>query len=502
MIEKGTVTLQCFWWSASNQAGREAVGSGTGVHSRFRLTTHKLKLLIKLKLPPSSIPSPSRKMLRSAVQTSLRRASPSSSKRVLSAAMGTSADGQREWPRAMSPNTIAILKATAPVVKEHGTAITSTMYKTMFSTHPEVRNLFNMSHHRVKTEEGEGTSHQTRALANAVFGFADNADRLGNLTDAVARMVHKHVSLHILPEHYPIVGGCLLGAIKTVLKDAATPEIMDAWAEGYWFLADLLIAAEEDARAANKAQPGGWSGFRELRVARKVRESDEITSFYLASKEPGVPLLPFAPGQYICLKFDKLQENVLLRNYSISNAPETNEYRISVKKETRADPSQSGIVSCHLHDNIDVGDSLLVAPPCGEFVLKQTDKPIVFLAGGVGATALLSMLDAAVAAGLKQRVIFVQYARDAKVLAFEKHLAELAKAHPDLLTTHVVLDSEGGVFDLAQLEGLLPSKDCEFYFCGPPGFLSTAYKALAHEWETPAAQLHYEYFGPTQNIDA
>ncbi|TYZ69072.1 hypothetical protein PybrP1_010976 [[Pythium] brassicae (nom. inval.)] len=402
----------------------------------------------------------------------------------------------------MSPGTVELLVATAPVVKQHGTAITSTMYKTMFSTHPEVRNLFNMSHHRVKTEEGEATSQQARTLANAVFAFAANADRLGNLTDAVARMVHKHVSLDIRAEHYPIVGSCLLGAIKTVLKDAATPEIMAAWTEGYWFLADLLIAAEDGARAELEALPGGWSGFRELRVARKVRESAEITSFYLASTDAAVPLLPFLPGQYLCLRFDTLSENVLRRNYSLSSAPSTSEYRISVKKESRGDDTPRGIVSCHLHDNIQEGDTVLVAPPCGEFVLKESAKPLVFLAAGVGVTPVLSMLEAAVAAGLKQRVVFVQYARNADVLAFSEHLAQLQQTHPELLTTHAALKSDGESFNLAALERLLPSKDCEFYFCGPPGFLSTVNKALASEWATPAAQRHFEYFGPTQDIDA
>ncbi|KAE8952857.1 hypothetical protein PR003_g34196, partial [Phytophthora rubi] len=147
-----------------------------------------------------------------------------------------------------SDTTIVILKATAPVVKEHGTEITSNMYRIMFSEFPEVKNLFNMSHHRVagatKGGAAPGVSRQASALANAVIGFAANCDRLTNLGDAVPRMVHKHVSLDIRAEHYPIVGGCLLRAIKIVLGDAATDEIIDAWKEAYWFLADLLIQAE------------------------------------------------------------------------------------------------------------------------------------------------------------------------------------------------------------------------------------------------------------------
>ncbi|GAB9477208.1 Nitric oxide dioxygenase [Globisporangium polare] len=424
----------------------------------------------------------------------------------------TTAPAKRVWPRSMSPATVELLKATAPVVKEHGTAITSTMYKTMFATYPEVKNLFNMTHHRVKSESGESTSQQARSLANAVFAFAANADRLANLTDAVARMVHKHVSLDIRAEHYPIVGTCLLGAIKTVLGDAATPDIMAAWEDGYFFLADLLIAAETQAREELEAQAGGWSGFRQLRVDKKVRESAEITSFYLVSADASVPLVPFKPGQYLSLKLDALQENVLLRNYSLSSAPSTDFYRISVKKEDRGDGSPKGVVSCHLHDAIEEGSAVLVGPPCGDFVLKESNgKPLVFLSGGVGVTPLLSMLESLVDSvgkkTLTQRVVFVQYARNADVLAFGDHLAALADKH-ELLSVHTVLASgsssngNGGQFDLNALEAWLPTKDCAFYFCGPAAFMTSVNKALATEWDVPAAQRHYEYFGPTQDIDA
>ncbi|KAL3671423.1 hypothetical protein V7S43_003347 [Phytophthora oleae] len=182
----------------------------------------------------------------------------------------TSTTEKRAGPKPMSTSTIAILKATAPVVKEHGTEITSTMYSTMFSEFPEVQSLFNMSHHRVagatKSGAPPGVSRQATSLANAVIGFAANCDQLGNLGDAVPRMVHKHVSLDIRAKHYPIVGGCLLRAIKTVLKDAATDEIIDAWKEAYWFLADLLIQAEDNLRDEFENMSGGWAGFRELRV--------------------------------------------------------------------------------------------------------------------------------------------------------------------------------------------------------------------------------------------
>ncbi|KAG1687513.1 hypothetical protein DVH05_005127 [Phytophthora capsici] len=415
---------------------------------------------------------------------------------------------KRAGPKPMSASTIAILKATAPVVKEHGTEITSTMYSTMFSEFPEVQNLFNMSHHRVAGATKGGAppkvSRQASALANAVIAFAANCDRLGNLGDAVPRMVHKHVSLDIRAKHYPIVGGCLLRAIKTVLKDAATDEIIEAWKEGYWFLADLLIQAEDQTRDEFESLPGGWSGFRELRVARKEKNSDEVTSFYLESVDEDKALMTFQPGQFLSLKFDKLQEGrSVVRNYSISSSPGQNFYRISVKKESGDAEKEipAGVVSAHLHDDIQVGDSLHVGVPCGHFYLeteKPLTKPLVFLSGGVGFTPLLSMLEYLVASSVKkQPVVFVQYARSPEVRAFGERLELIAKEN-DFVSEHAVY----GKFDVKELEQFVPSKNCEFYFCGPAGFMTAVFKSLSKQWEVPTEQLHYEYFGPTQNIDA
>lgn len=60
----------------------------------------------------------------------------------------------------------------------------------------------------------------------------------------IERITQKHCGLHILPEHYHYVAESLLGAIKDVLGAAATEEVLSAWGEAYWFLADVLMARE------------------------------------------------------------------------------------------------------------------------------------------------------------------------------------------------------------------------------------------------------------------
>ena len=97
---------------------------------------------------------------------------------------------------------------------------------------------------------------QARSLANAVIAYAANCDNLGVLASAVDRIANKHVSLNIRAEHYPIVGKCILRAIKEVLGDAATDEILEGWGKGYGFLADVFIGAEKTLREEKAAAAG------------------------------------------------------------------------------------------------------------------------------------------------------------------------------------------------------------------------------------------------------
>src|SRR3954465_10765061 len=166
----------------------------------------------------------------------------------------------------LSDKTIDLVKATVPALETHGLAITQRMYARMFEN-PDIRDLFNQSHH------GE-TGSQPKALAVAVLAYARNIDNLGALASRGERIAQKHVGLQILPEHYPAVAEALLGAIKDVLGDAATDEVLAAWGEAYWFLADILIGREKRIYDETAASPGGWSGWRNFVVERKERESD------------------------------------------------------------------------------------------------------------------------------------------------------------------------------------------------------------------------------------
>ncbi|MDR5857492.1 NO-inducible flavohemoprotein [Caballeronia sp. LZ062] len=387
----------------------------------------------------------------------------------------------------------AIVKATVPLLETGGEALTRHFYATMLKEYPEVRPMFNQAH--------QASGAQQRALANGVLMYARHIDELEKLGGLVGQIINKHVALNIQPEHYPIVGSCLLRSIREVLgAEIATDAVIKAWAAAYGQLADLLIGLEEGIYSERENAPGGWRGTRRFIVARKVAESDEITSFYLVPEDGGA-LLDFHPGQYIGLRV-LIDGEELRRNYSLSAAPNGREYRISVKRE------KEGKVSSFLHDHVHERDTLDLYPPAGDFKLEHGDKPLVLISGGVGITPTLAMLHAALAA-TKRPIHFIHAARHGGVHAFRETIDELAARHPQLKRFYCYEqprdgDSEPhgvGFVNETLLDQWLPAnRDVDAYFLGPKSFMQAVKKHLK-ALGVPEAQSRYEFFGPAAALD-
>lgn len=391
----------------------------------------------------------------------------------------------------LSQQSKDIIAATLPAVREHAATITRVFYPLMFERYPQVKAYFNEAHQR------QGT--QPQALANAVVAYAANLDRLEVLGEAVALIVQKHVSLDIRPEHYPIVGECLLAAIRDVLGEAASDEVLSAWGEAYGQLADILIAAEEQRYRQNAEKTGGWRGERRFTVQRKERESDVITSFYLVPSDGG-PLADFLPGQFTCIVVD-IDGRSLRRNYSLSDRPGLGHYRISVKREAE------GEVSNFLHDRVQAGDELRLTAPSGDFVLNRQQRPLVLLTGGVGITPAISMLQPALESG--RQVYFLHGALNSTTHAFREHVDALAQQHDNLNVGYVYsepLDGDQphdtGFFDRQKLDAMLPATtDLDVYFLGPKPFMQNC-QVLLNELGIPADNQRYEFFGPLESLSA
>lgn len=391
----------------------------------------------------------------------------------------------------------AIVRATVPLLETGGEALTTHFYRIMLAEHPEVRPLFNAAH--------QASGAQPRALANGVLMYAKNIDRLEALGPLAAQIVNKHVALQVLPAHYPIVGGCLLRAIREVLgAEVATDEVISAWAAAYQQLADLLIGAEAQQYEALATAPGGWRGARRFTVARKVRESEEITSFHLLPADGG-EVLRHQPGQYIGLRLD-IDGQEVRRNYSLSAAPDGRGYRISVKREP------GGVVSNFLHQRVQEGDTLELFPPAGHFTLADSTRPLLLISGGVGITPTVAMLETALAEGPPERPVhFIHCARHAGVHAFRETVDTLAERHPQLKRFYLYDEAapgdhaaggQQGRLSTERLAGWLPARaeEVDAYFLGPQPFMRQVKQSL-RALGVPDAQLRYEFFGPAGAID-
>ena len=305
----------------------------------------------------------------------------------------------------ITPAQIEIVKATAPVLKEHGNTITTCFYNNMLDAHPELKNIFSIT--------SQSNGRQPRALAASVLAYAQHIDNLAVLAHSVERIAQKHASLFVSAEQYDIVGRYLLDAIGQVLGPAATPEIVDAWTAAYGALAQLFIQREAQLYAEN-APAWGPKGWRKFKIAKKVPESSNIVSLFLEPSD-GAKLPPYLPGQYVSLQLmipslGHLQS----RQYSMSTAPrkQGDYYRVSVKREDASPDSSSppGLLSNMLHDELKEGDEVELSHPQGEFFVDPADKskdgvPLVLLSAGVGATPMMSILEAVAGRGSGTRTV-------------------------------------------------------------------------------------------------
>ncbi|KAF2678325.1 flavohemo protein [Lentithecium fluviatile CBS 122367] len=409
---------------------------------------------------------------------------------------------------ALTPQQAAVIKATVPVLAEHGLTITSQFYANMLSAHPELRNIFNNTH--------QATGHQPRALAGALYAYAANIDDLGKLSPAVELICHKHASLAIKPEQYDIVGTHLLATMKAVLGDAATPDIMGAWGAAYWQLADIMIGKEKELYDATAY----WREWQDFRIARKEKESEEITSFYFEPVDAELKLPRFKPGQYVSVNLfvEDLQGGVWqARQYSLSDAPGKGYLRISVKKEPGIEIGEPkhmthpGYLSNILHDKKNVGDVVQLTHPFGDFFFEEKEEkegPVVLISAGVGLTCLTSILNTLVERGSSRPISWIHGARDSKVRAFRKHTDELAAKNANLKTLYFSSaptenEVEGRDYHVkGQLRLDNISKDLLFtdnektrYFvCGPTQFMLDT-EAKLKSYGVPSDRISMELFG-------
>jgi nitric oxide dioxygenase len=386
----------------------------------------------------------------------------------------------------LSAASSEVVRATLPAVRDHAVAITDVFYPSMFAAHPELLDLFN---------QGNQASGQQRvALASAVVAFAEHLLDPGAVPfgPIAERITHKHVSLGIRAEQYPIVGRHLMAAVGTVLGDAVTAEVAAAWDEVYWLLACELIAAE--ARLYERGGVDLVTLWRRWRVAKRQDEAVDAVSFTLVPDDGG-PVPDFAPGQYVSVAVDLPDGHRQPRQYSLSQGPARGSLRITVRRVHGLDDAPDGAVSNHLHDHVHADDALLVGPPAGDNVLATGTGPVLLISGGIGITPTAAMLDHIARTDPTRRVVVVHAERSPDRHALRAEINHLASglAAADVLTWYET--GEGGLPGLIDIDALPLLKDVTAHVCGPLPFMRHVRDGLLRQG-VPAGRVHYEVFGP------
>jgi ferredoxin-NADP reductase/MOSC domain-containing protein YiiM/ferredoxin len=285
------------------------------------------------------------------------------------------------------------------------------------------------------------------------------------------------------------------GLLRALRVSALSP----GWQGSFRALLDSE-AGGGNAGLAVTSPPPAWPGFRQVTVKAVTRESDSAVSMRL--EDPAGAALPAAPaGQYITVRVHvDRQTRPLLRNYSLSGPPGAGYYRITVKQEP------GGVVSGYLGTRVAVGDQLEVAAPRGAFILDQREVPVLLVSAGIGATPVLSMLQALVQGHSKREIWWLFGGRNGREHPFA---AEARALLASLTNARVYVyysrpgpeDLEGRDFDrtgrltASVLADLQPPSDAEAYLCGPTPFMDEISAGLTALGFDPA-RVHTEVFGP------
>lgn len=229
--------------------------------------------------------------------------------------------------------------------------------------------------------------------------------------------------------------------------------------------------------------------FHRLQIAGIVQETGDTRSFILLVPKSLREAFRYRAGQF--LTFEVPWNGMQLRRcYSLSSAPETDPWlKVTVKRV------EEGRVSNWFNDQLQVGDSILVQPPEGRFVLRSNegDHPIVLFGGGSGITPVLSILKSALRT-TRRRVKLVYANRDADSIIFEDEIDLWLGEHPDRLQVVHHLDSDGGFMSVADIQKHIAGwEDAEFFVCGPTGYMDTIEEAFKKS-KIDAGRVKFERF--------
>lgn len=385
----------------------------------------------------------------------------------------------------LSPEQAEVIKATLPLVGAHIDEITTEFYKRMFSAHPElIRNLFN------RGNQAQGA--QQKALAASVATFATHLvdPELPHPAELMTRIAHKHTSLGVVAEQYPIVYENLFAAIVAVLgADVVTEEVATAWDRVFWVMAESLI--DEENELYREAGVDNGDVFRRLRVAG--RAEDPSGAVLITVNGGGVRALP---GQYVSVGVTLPDGARQLRQYSLVSI-DGDELTFAVKPVEATGGCPAGEVSNWIRANLHVGDLIEVTVPFGDLPTPRVDgTPIILISAGIGITPMISLLQYLGQQAPETPVQVLHADRSPATHPLRDRQRELVDALPNAgLELWYEQDGADAHEGLMSLRGIPVPAEAEVYLCGPDAFIRGLRDQVTAAG-VPAERLHCELFSP------
>lgn len=395
-------------------------------------------------------------------------------------------------PLTLEPQHVEIVSATLPLIGAHIDEITTEFYRRMFETHPELlRNLFN------RGNQAQGA--QQRALAASIATFAAHLvdPDLPHPAELLSRIGHKHASLGITADQYPIVHDNLFAAIVAVLgADTVTDEVAAAWDRVYWIMAHTLIDMERELYRAAGVSDGDV--YRRARVVSRV--DDPSGAVLLTIRPDWEPVTRFLPGQYVSVGVTMPDGARQLRQYSLVNTPGTAELTFAVKPVVATPEQPAGEVSTWIAAHVCVGDILDVTVPFGDLPAPTGERPLVLISAGIGITPMIGILEFIAAEAASTPVQVLHADRSDQSHPLRERQLELLTALPhatlDIWYEDGLTGGQPGVHPgLLTLEGIELPEAADVYLCGNNGFVQ-AVRSQLMALGVPAARVHSELFSP------
>ncbi|CAH0539648.1 hybrid-cluster NAD(P)-dependent oxidoreductase [Vibrio marisflavi] len=239
-----------------------------------------------------------------------------------------------------------------------------------------------------------------------------------------------------------------------------------------------------------------------FKCVEKWHETPDAVSVKLATSY-GRPHFSFKPGQFISLGIE-INGKTEYRSYSLSSIPDENQLQLTIKKVP------NGLMSNYVVDKLNIGDSVSVLPPAGEFncvdyppATFSGRKKALMLSAGCGITPVYSM-----AKYLLHNddvdITFVHTALDLSNTIYLYELETLNNHHDNFQLQLLLQDAENshhheGWLDQEWLERLVPDiRERSIYLCGPSQFMIDV-KSYLQQLSVDMSLFHQESFTPATN---